>query len=220
MKNEQNGKFIFWQLLTDLCEHQFFLLKIEQMIYLWIMKMSIPQQFRVALNHLLQLEGRGAQVRLSTAQNIDRGYLNAIIKGRKPGAEDIRVRIATHFGMTYEEMLALGRRPIEDKAGSVAGLEFSTQPVGGKIATDGMQVAQETSYSPTIAGSIKKVLEIFESGTKYSNLLAEIIDTYHYTISTTQDNQPLTSRLKELEDRMKQMEKKLLTKNVSKKKKS
>ena len=220
MKNEQNGKFIFWQLLTDLCEHQFFLLKIEQMIYLWIMKTSIPQQFRVALNHLLQLEGRGAQVRLSTAQNIDRGYLNAIIKGRKPGAEDIRVRIATHFGMTYEEMLALGRRSIEDKAGSVAGLEFSTQPLGGKIATDCMQVAQETSYSPTIAGSIKKVLEIFESRTKCSNSLAEVIDTYHYTISTTQDNQRLTSRLKELEDRMRQMEGKLLTKNVSKKKKS
>mgnify|MGYP003601852855 CR=1 FL=1 len=74
------------------------------------MSNDIPTQFRTALNHLLQQEGRGAQVRLARVENIDRGYLNAIIKGRKPGAEAIRSRIAAHFGMTYEEMLLLGRR--------------------------------------------------------------------------------------------------------------
>ena len=74
------------------------------------MNNDIPTQFRTALNHLLQQEGRGAQVRLARVENIDRGYLNAIIKGRKPGAEAIRSRIAAHFGMTYEEMLLLGRR--------------------------------------------------------------------------------------------------------------
>mgnify|MGYP001764718856 CR=1 FL=1 len=58
------------------------------------MSNDIPTQFRTALNHLLQQEGRGAQVRLARVENIDRGYLNAIIKGRKPGAEAIRSRIA------------------------------------------------------------------------------------------------------------------------------
>ena len=47
------------------------------------MNNPIAEQFRVALNYLLQQEGRGAQVRLALAQNIDRGYLNAVIKGKK-----------------------------------------------------------------------------------------------------------------------------------------
>ena len=47
------------------------------------MNNDIPTQFRTALNHLLKQEGRGAQVRLARIENIDRGYLNAIIKGRK-----------------------------------------------------------------------------------------------------------------------------------------
>ena len=65
------------------------------------MNNPIAEQFRAALNFLLQQEGRGGQVRLALAQNIDRGYLNAVIKGRKPAAEEIRLKIVDHFGMTY-----------------------------------------------------------------------------------------------------------------------
>jgi hypothetical protein len=64
------------------------------MIYFSTMTNAIANQFRVALDHLLSLEGRGAQVRLAQAKNIDRGYLNAVVKGRKPAAEEIRVRIS------------------------------------------------------------------------------------------------------------------------------
>jgi len=78
------------------------------------MNNSIAEQFGAALNLLLQQEGRGAQVRLAVAQNIDRGYLNAVIKGRKPAAEEIRLKIADHFGMLYVEMLVLGRRVQEE----------------------------------------------------------------------------------------------------------
>lgn len=81
----------------------------EHLLYLCIMSNVIADMFRAALNFLLHQEGRGAQVRLATAQNIDRGYLNAVIKGRKPAAEEIRLKIANHFGMTYEAMLTLGR---------------------------------------------------------------------------------------------------------------
>ena len=52
-------------------------------------------------------------MRLAVAQSIDRGYLNAVTKGRKPAAEEIRLRIADHFGMTYEAMLTLGRAVLE-----------------------------------------------------------------------------------------------------------
>lgn len=68
----------------------------------------------MALSHLLSKEGRGAQSRLSRERNIDRGYLNAIIKGRKPGSDSVRTQIAEHFNTTYEEMLAMGRSIIEN----------------------------------------------------------------------------------------------------------
>ena len=55
-------------------------------------------------------DGSGVQARLAMAQNIDRGYLNAVIKRRKPAAGEIRLKIADHCGMLYVEMLTFGRR--------------------------------------------------------------------------------------------------------------
>ncbi len=211
MKNEQNGKIIFWQLITDLCEHHFSLLKIEQMIYLWIMKMSIPQQFRVALNHLLQLEGRGAQVRLSTAQNIDRGYLNAIIKGRKPGAEDIRVRIATHFGMTYEEMLALGRRIFEGLANEKEGGGGCRLPKGSSKregdVVNGINNGKGNEFGARISEKICQVLEILESRTEHSIFLSTLISAYHQEIFKDSENKMFENRLEKIERRLEQVEK-------------
>lgn len=73
------------------------------------MNQSVTNQFQAALGHLLIREGRGAQSRLASEQNLDRGYVNAIVKGRKPGSDDVKAKIAGHFNMTYEEMLSLGR---------------------------------------------------------------------------------------------------------------
>jgi hypothetical protein len=66
-------------------------------------------KFRTALDFLLSQEGRKAQSRLSKEQNIDSGYLNSIIKGRKPGSITVREKIASHFELEYEDMLYLGR---------------------------------------------------------------------------------------------------------------
>lgn len=66
-------------------------------------------KFRTALDFLLSQEGRKAQSRLSKEQNIDSGYLNSIIKGRKPGSITVREKIAAHFELEYEDMLYLGR---------------------------------------------------------------------------------------------------------------
>ena len=55
---------------------------------------SVAKQFHAALTHLLSEEGRGAQTRLANEQQIDRGYLNAIVKQRKLGSDKIRERIA------------------------------------------------------------------------------------------------------------------------------
>lgn len=180
---------------------------------------SIPNQFRVALNHLLDQEGRGAQVRLSIAQNIDRGYLNAIIKGRKPGAEDIRARIATHFGMTYEEMLTLGRRLLEGRIDLIPELQIPAliESTGSKVGIGKVRVRKDTCSDSGTANSVRKVLEILKSRTGYSDSLSEVIDTYHQALVIDQENRIVTSRLDELEDRVRQMEEALLTKKWARK---
>ena len=177
---------------------------------------SIPNQFRVALNHLLGQEGRGAQVRLSIAQNIDRGYLNAIIKGRKPGAEDIRARIATHFGMTYEEMLTLGRSIQEGKnvTGEKPVVPASLKSSEVKAAVENNNLQLEDDGGSRISGKIFKVLEILESRTDYSDLLSRIIDTYHKSIATSRENQALDLQLKAIEERLGQLEGMLLKKKA------
>ncbi len=76
------------------------------------------QKFRTALNFLLEREGRKAQSRLSKEQNIDSGYLNSIIKGRKPGSITVREKIAAHFDLEYEDMLYLGRWILAGKDGN------------------------------------------------------------------------------------------------------
>jgi len=186
------------------------------------MNSSASSQFRIALDRLLQEEGRGAQARLSMEQNIDRGYLNAIIKGRKPGAEDIRARIATHFGITYEEMLALGRRLLEGRVDLMPELQVPApiESAGSEVTIGSVQVQKETCSDSSTANSVRKVLEILESGTGYSDSLSKVIDTYHQAMTTDQENRMLGSRLDDLEDRVGQMEKILFTKKVHQKKKS
>ena len=95
------------------------------------MAQSIRTQFHAALTRLLKKEGRGAQRRLAVQEEIDPGYLNAIVKGRKSGSEEVRAKIASHFNIIYEDMLAMGRRILEgnedaDSEGNTGGEEQDT----------------------------------------------------------------------------------------------
>ena len=67
------------------------------------------KQFVTALNYFLNKEGRGSQARLAKTLGIDRSYLNAIVKGRSPGPQEKKDKIAAYFNLHYESMLSLGR---------------------------------------------------------------------------------------------------------------
>ena len=169
------------------------------------MSNDIPTRFRIALNHLLQQEGRGAQVRLARVENIDRGYLNAIIKGRKPGAEAIRSRIAAHFGMTYEEMLLLGRRLLA--GGTDAGPE-SGKTESRRTEREGEDTRENHGLQEDagvhLADTLRKALDILESGTKLGDSLVEVVAVYHEALTGGRD-QELDTRLRALEERVRQM---------------
>lgn len=160
------------------------------------MNNPIAEQFRVALNFLLQQEGRGAQVRLAAARNIDRGYLNAVIKGRKPAAEEIRLKIADHFGMLYEEMLVFGRRAQD-------GLVNTEEGKGA----EGSDVEIENNSGDGISSKIEQVREILESGADCGQVLSNLIDTYHQTIMIGRKSRKIENRLEEIERRLELLEK-------------
>jgi len=182
------------------------------------MNNPIAEQFRATLNFLLQHEGRGAQVRLALAQNIDRGYLNAVIKGRKPAAEEIRLKIADHFGMLYEEMLVFGRR-VQD------GLVNTEEGKGA----EGSGVEIENNSGDDISSKIEQVREILKSGTDCGQVLSSLIDTYHQAIMIGRKSRKIENRLEEIERRLELVEKEYASvkkvaqrsiKNISKERRS
>ncbi len=72
------------------------------------------EHFLAALNFLLKKEGFGSQKKLANAVDMRPNFLNNIIKGKSPGPQDKKEKIADYFGMKYEEMLAFGRKLIEE----------------------------------------------------------------------------------------------------------
>jgi transcriptional regulator with XRE-family HTH domain len=182
------------------------------------MAQSVTNQFQAALTHLLTQEGRGTQSRLAGQQKIDRGYLNAIVKGRKPGSEEVRAKIAGYFNMTYEDMLALGRGIL-----SRSETEISEGKKGGKqkvaAQNDNSQADKRLidfkspkKFREAQSGfseKIMKVVEILESDTIYRDVLAELIDAFYDAVSTKKDNLKLRNQMKEMESRIVSLEKRL-----------
>ena len=174
------------------------------------MNQPISKQFHAALTHLLAKEGRGAQSRLAREQNIDRGYMNAIAKGRKTGAEDLRTGIAAYFGMTYENMLALGRAILDGE--NVLGSEGNQ--VTGKGATlskvtkmesqvvESREAQQPEAPLPSISEIIMKVVDIMESDSHYRVTVSSLIVDVHEKISAKKENLALGDRVKELESQL------------------
>jgi polyhydroxyalkanoate synthesis regulator phasin len=177
------------------------------------MDQLITNQFSRALVFLLEKEGRGAQIRLAREKEIDRGYLNAIIQGRKTGSEHVRGKISDHFQMPYEEMLALGRRLLEgpeqkkrDWTGQIGEQSpDTTEKVPGEISED----SGVNPGSPRISETIQKAIVILETDSEYRFRLADLIDTFHKELMARKESTGLRSQLEELENRIAQLEKKL-----------
>jgi len=174
------------------------------------MNQPISKQFHAALTHLLAKEGRGAQSRLAREQNIDRGYMNAIAKGRKTGAEDLRTGIAAYFGMTYENMLALGRAildgenvlsPGENKGAGEEVVLSKVKKMENQVV-ESREPQQPEATLPSISEIIMKVVDIMESDSNYRATVSSLIVDVHEKISAKKENLALEDRVKELESQL------------------
>lgn len=78
---------------------------------------SIEEIFRAAVLDAIG-EQRGAQSRLAKAAGVHPPYLNGILKGNKPGTDDVRRAIADALGYPgrkYEDFLDIGRAITENR---------------------------------------------------------------------------------------------------------
>ena len=174
------------------------------------MDQLITEQFKRALIFLLENEGRGAQTRLAREKDIDRGYLNAIIQGRKKGSENVRSKIADHFRMPYEEMLALGRSLLEtseqekERPARLVLIQDSKEEV-----TPGKDNVSGTGMDLSISEKIRKAIEILETDSGYRSRFAGLIDVFHEALMTRNANADLRIKLEEMEKRIVQLERML-----------
>jgi len=159
------------------------------------MDQSASNQFRAALIHLLEKEGRGAQARLAESQGIDRGYLSAIVRGKKPGSEHIRNKIASHFGMVYEEMLVLGRRIMDG--------EESPMPDAEQDKQQENSVTQSSDKFPQISTA---VTEILESGSVNAKLLTDFIEALHGKVISEKNSSEPDTEKKQLKEKVEALE--------------
>lgn len=177
------------------------------------MNQTFLKQFHAALTHLLKEEGRGAQTRLASEQEIDRGYLNAIVKQRKTGSDKVWGKIAHHFEMTFEEMLSFGRSILDEVETPVLNQgkleeprfhqDFSIDPADKIKKCDISQRSENAT--PDIPEKIVKTIEIL-GGIGYNKLLSDMIDVFHKMINTEKENVMLKNKLKEIELRLASLE--------------
>lgn len=184
------------------------------------MAQLISQQFHAALCYLLKREGRGAQSRLANQQKIDRGYLNGIAKGRKPGSEKVRSKIAAYFQMTYDEMLLLGRRllvneniaeeQILPKHNNVHSGQWANEEANIEIKKLEVIQSQDQFRSVNIDTSvsdlIKKSADILGSNTTYRDALAKMIETLHESLTKEKENLTQQDQMKKMEQRIASLE--------------
>jgi hypothetical protein len=188
------------------------LCKLDMMVKSRLMAQTVSNQFHAALTYLLVREGRGAQSRLALQQGIDRGYLNAIIKGRKSGSEAIREKITEYFRMEYEEMLALGRRLLDGQSGSppakgkVRKKESSLPEVAVQEENDMVAVDCQPTMAMAISEKMVKVIQILESQTIYREILSGMIDAFHGALMAQNDRGSLRTRISLLEAKLAQFE--------------
>lgn len=189
------------------------------------MTATISEYFRTALVFLLEKQGRGSQSRLAGEQGIDRGYLNGIIKGRKPASDDIRVKIASHFDNTYEEMLALGRQLKDKENGSSIDPSNETQQniLINKEDTDKSTIpstethpipdsglledAWEAADDSKVTGATLSVANLLKSKKDYDKTLLKFLtNTIRDTEDLKNENKVLKVQIIELEKRIEKIE--------------
>jgi transcriptional regulator with XRE-family HTH domain len=155
-------------------------------------------EFSAALAHLVSKKGRGAQEALAKQVRITPQYISRLARGERSGAEDVRRKIASALGYSYDEFLALGRALLRgDHSSSIGSTsdELIRKPV--ERGSGSCCVAGASELPPETKDLVSLAVEILTSETKYARLLAENIRSFHESIQFTERIESLEGELTE-----------------------
>lgn len=148
--------------------------------------------FVAALQKKLKEQGRGAKKKLATHVGVSPNHLSDILAERKNAGQKLKERIADALGISFEEMLALGRHLIESRSGKVI------NDLSGDDSDKGMLVTgePESAYTTDFMAMASRILG---SNTPYRQALISNITAYHQALEFAQKEQEALKTIKELQ---------------------
>ena len=133
-------------------------------------------QFHLALKYLVKEKWHRKQKFLAKKINLSEGHLSDIIKNKTKASFDTQVALAQACGLSYENMLALGRKiHLKEDILKIV-LPDTGSPADSKEKRDGNNKKWQPVILSADWGLVLKTLEIIHSNTKHRNTLIHIID--------------------------------------------
>jgi|GEM_PF-1691579 len=154
--------------------------------------------FVAALQKKLKEQGRGAKKKLATRVGVSPNHLSDILAERKNAGQKLKERISDALGISFEEMLALGRHLIESRSGK------GINDVSGDDRDMGVIVTgePESAYTTDFMAMASRILG---SNTPYRQALISNITAYHQALEFAQKEQEALKTIKELQKELSDM---------------
>jgi transcriptional regulator with XRE-family HTH domain len=158
--------------------------------------------FVAALQKKLKDQGRGGKQKLAALLGITPNHLSDILGSRKNAGQKLKERIADALGVSFEEMLALGRQIIEGRS------KGQGTPFGGMDHGVGLVETREDEayFSSDFIAMAKRILE---SDTPFRQALMSNISAYHQALESSRKEKESTDEIKELQQELQNVRKEI-----------
>ncbi len=148
--------------------------------------------FVAALQKELKEQGRGAKKKLAARVGVSPNHLSDILARRKNAGQKLKERIADALGISFEDMLVLGRHLIENQSGEKIN-DVSVDDRGQELRETMDQELTKITDFMTMAS------RILGSNTPYRQALISNISAYHQAIEFSQKEREALNVIKDLQ---------------------
>ena len=151
--------------------------------------------FIAALKKELKKQGRGVKKKLAASVGVSPNHLSDILAQRKNAGQNLKERIAESLGLSFEEMLVLGRRNIENRTNEETDRTTGKERVLGSVGTMGPQREHSTGF-------LVMAEAILMSNSPYRQALISNIMAYHQAMDLTHKEKKALELLQTLQQEM------------------
>jgi plasmid maintenance system antidote protein VapI len=155
--------------------------------------------FVAALQKKLKEQGRGAKKKLAAHVGVSPNHLSDILAERKNAGQKLKERVADALGISFEEMLALGRHLIESQSSGKVINDVSVDDRDNGLLVTG---EPESAYTTDFMAMASRILG---SNTPYRQALISNITAYHQALEFAQKEQEALKTIKELQKELSDM---------------